>query len=152
MGIKTPRGKRKKESEQDQKITVKVREVHFEQETEPVNSKGRNTELSIVTYVFVFLFLLMIGYLVYLNVWKADSLNSNAYNTKQDANEDKYIRGSIYSSDGQTLAYTSVADDGTETRIYPYGNRFPQRLFFFKFRYSLYAFSKIIFSLEKRSR
>jgi len=124
MGIKTPRGKRKKESEQDQKIPVKVREVHFEQETEPVNSKGRNTELSIVTYVFVFLFLLMIGYLVYLNVWKADSLNSNAYNTKQDANEDKYIRGSIYSSDGQTLAYTSVADDGTETRIYPYGNVF----------------------------
>ncbi|MCD7737224.1 MAG: penicillin-binding protein 2, partial [Lachnospiraceae bacterium] len=123
MGIKKPR-KQKKEDNKDRKIPVKVREVHFEQETEPIDGKGRNTELGIVTYGFVLLFVAMIGYLVYLNVCQADSLNSNAYNTKQDANEEKYVRGSIYSSDGQTLAYTNVADDGTETRIYPYGNVF----------------------------
>lgn len=107
-----------------EKIPVKVKEVYFEQEPEPVTGKGRNTELGIVTYTFVFIFLIMIGYLVYLNVWKADSLNSSVYNTKQDANMDKYIRGDILSSDGNKLAYTQVSDSGEETRIYPYYNMF----------------------------
>ncbi len=124
MAVKKPRGFRKKDSDKEKKTPVKVREVHLDTETEPETQKGRNTELGIITYGFVLLFVAMIGYLVYLNVWEADSLNSSSYNTKQDANEDKYVRGSIYSSDGQTLAYTSVADDGTETRIYPYGNVF----------------------------
>ena len=101
-----------------------MREIRFEQEPEPVDGKGRNTELGIVTYTFVFLFLLMVGYLTYLNVFKASELNSNAYNTKQDANTDKYIRGSIVSADGNVLAQTQVADDGTETRVYPYANVF----------------------------
>ncbi len=106
------------------RIPVKVKEVYFEQEPEPVTGKGRNTELGIVTYTFVFLFLIMIGYLVYLNVWKADELNSNAYNTKQDANTDKYIRGSILSADGSVLAETQVSESGEETRVYPYANIF----------------------------
>ncbi|MCD7819017.1 MAG: penicillin-binding protein 2 [Lachnospiraceae bacterium] len=124
MNIRSSKKRGKKGSAESEKIPVKVREVRLEQESEPADAKGRNTELGIVTYAFVFLFVIMIGYLVYLNVWKADSLNSSSYNTKQDTNEDKYIRGSIYSADGQTLAYTSVAEDGTETRVYPYKNVF----------------------------
>ncbi len=106
------------------KIPVKVKEVYFEQEPEPVTGKGRNTELGIVTYTFVFLFVIMIGYLVYLNVFKAEELNSNAYNTKQDANTEKYIRGSILSSDGSVLAETQISDLGEEKRVYPYANVF----------------------------
>lgn len=107
-----------------EKIPVKVKEVYFEQEPEPVTGKGRNTELGIVTYTFVFLFLLMIGYLSYINIFKADELNSNSYNTKQDANTDKYIRGSILSADGSVLARTDVSESGEETRVYPYANVF----------------------------
>lgn len=103
---------------------MKVKEIRFEQEPEPVTGKGRNTELGIVTYTFVFLFLLMAGYLVYLNVWKAEELNSNVYNTKQDVNTDKYIRGSILSSDGSVLARTDVSENGEEYRVYPYSNVF----------------------------
>lgn len=114
----------KKSKRTGSKIPVKVKEVYFEQEPEPVTGKGRNTELGIVTYTFVFLFIMMIGYLVYLNVWKADELNSNAYNTKQDANTDKYIRGSILSSDGSVLAETQISELGEETRVYPYANVF----------------------------
>lgn len=106
------------------KIPLRVKEVYFEQEPEPVTGKGRNTELGIVTYTFVFLFLLMIGYLSYLNVFKADELNSSSYNTKQDANIDKYIRGSIISSDASVLAKTEVSESGEETRVYPYANVF----------------------------
>ncbi len=124
MTEKRSNRRRKKDPGKEQKVPVKVREVHFDPETEPEDKKGRNTALGIVTYAFVCLFVVMIGYLVYLNIWKADALNSSSYNTKQDANEEKYIRGSIYSSDGQTLAYTNVSDDGTETRVYPYANVF----------------------------
>lgn len=106
------------------KIPMKVREIRFEQEPEPTNGKGRNTELGIVTYTFVFLFLIMVGYLVYLNVFRAEELNSSAYNTKQDANTDKYIRGPILSADGSVLAETRVGEDGSETRVYPYANIF----------------------------
>ncbi len=101
-----------------------MKEIRFEQEPEPVSGNGRNTELGIVTYTFVFLFLAMIGYLVYINVWKAKSLNSSAYNTKDIVNMDKYIRGSILSADGSILAQTDVYEDGTEVRVYPFANKF----------------------------
>ncbi len=114
---------RKREDNQG-RVPVKVREVRLEDNRESVSSRGRNTVLALVTYVFVLFFVVLIGYLVYVNVFQRDSLNANAYNTKQDANLDKYIRGTIYSEDGQRLAYTQVDPDGTETRIYPYGNVF----------------------------
>lgn len=113
-------GVKKKKRTSDEKI--KVREVRFEQDNPEVST--RNLELGIVTYIFVFMFLILIGYLVYINVYKADELNSSAYNSKQDVNMDKYIRGSIISADGNVLAETQVASDGTETRVYPYGNTF----------------------------
>ncbi len=101
-----------------------MKEISFEQEPEPVAGTARNTELGIVTYTFVFLFLIMIGYLVYLNAWKAKELNSSAYNTKDIANMDKYIRGSILSADGSVLAQTDVTEDGEEVRVYPFANKF----------------------------
>ena len=117
---------RKRESTEGQGAgkKVRVREVQFDQESEVHEGKGRNTELGIVTYTFVFLFLMLAGYLIYLNVFKAKELNSNMYNTKQDANIDKYIRGPILSADGSVLAETRVGDDGSETRVYPYANTF----------------------------
>ncbi len=101
---------------------IRTREIRFDQDNPEVGT--RNTELGIVTYTFVFLFIILVGYLVYLNIWKVDSLNSNVYNTKHDVNMDKYIRGSILSADGTVLAETQVADDGTETRVYPCYNMF----------------------------
>lgn len=123
---KTDSTDRKRESTEEQGAgkKVKVREVQFDQESEVHEGKGRNTELGIVTYTFVFLFLMLAGYLIYLNVFKAKELNSNMYNTKQDANIDKYIRGPILSADGSVLAETRVGDDGSETRVYPYANTF----------------------------
>ena len=106
----------------DNPAPIRMREVRLDsEEPEPTS---RSTELVIVTYTFVFLFLLMIGYLVYLNVFRVSELNASVYNTKQDVNMDKYIRGSILSSDGKVLANTEVMDDGTEYRVYPYYNMY----------------------------
>lgn len=110
---------------------VRIKEVNLHQEEEIFpddfpNRKGkrRNTELGIVTYTFVFLFLILTGYLVWFNLFEAEKINANVYNTKQDANDERIIRGSIISADGQILAGTNVDEEGNETRVYPYANVF----------------------------
>ena len=42
----------------------------------------------------------------------------------QKTYEEQVIRGQILASDGTVLARTDIGEDGTETRVYPYGNVF----------------------------
>ncbi len=70
------------------------------------------------------MFLSMILYLVYLNVGKRQELNTNAYNTKQDAASERIIRGDIVTEDGTLLATTSLDYTGNEVRTYPYASIF----------------------------
>lgn len=85
------------------------------------NKKMGNNELARVTYMFVTLFLVMIGYLVYFNVVRSKDVINSPYNVRQDLMADRVVRGKILDSNGEVLAETVVADDGTETRNYPYG-------------------------------
>lgn len=57
-------------------------------------------------------------------MFKSEDFINSPYNTRQNTFADRVIRGSILSSDGQTLAYTYVDDEGNESRIYPYENVF----------------------------
>lgn len=77
-----------------------------------------------MSWFFVLIFLGLIGYLVYFNVVKSETFINSPYNTRQDTFSDRVVRGTILSSDGETLAKTDVYSDGTEDRIYPYGNIF----------------------------
>ena len=77
-----------------------------------------------MTYMFVTLFLVMIGYLVYFNVVKSKDVINSVYNIRQDILAERVIRGKILDSEGNILAQTVTADDGTETREYPYGDMF----------------------------
>ncbi len=49
---------------------------------------------------------------------------NSPYNQRQDAFAKNVVRGSITDRNGNVLAETQVADDGTETRYYPYGSLF----------------------------
>lgn len=84
----------------------------------------KNHELAVVTYLFIGLFTLMIGYFVYFESILSEDVINNPYNSRQDAFAEKVIRGSILADDGTVLAETKVAEDGTETRVYPYANVF----------------------------
>ncbi|MGL6199897.1 MAG: peptidoglycan D,D-transpeptidase FtsI family protein [Lachnospiraceae bacterium] len=64
------------------------------------------------------------GYLIYFNVVRSKDIINSAYNTRQDTFADRVVRGSILDEDGNELARTNVAEDGTETREYPYGNMY----------------------------
>lgn len=81
-------------------------------------------EIMVVTYLFVFLFLGMMGYICHFAVTNKQELINNSYNTRQTMLLAKNRRGSIYSADGEILAQTKEAEDGTEIRDYPYGDIF----------------------------
>lgn len=86
--------------------------------------KTRSREFAIVSYIFVGLFIMMIGYFVYFNLFLAVDVINSPYNTRQTLFEDRIIRGEIQARNGEVLARTDIYDDGTETRIYPYGSIF----------------------------
>ncbi len=94
------------------------------QQEPPLSHKEKNRYYVRVSYFIVAMFLSLCVYLVYFNVAERDAINSNSNNSKQDSNEDLVVRGSIYSTDGELLAGTNVAEDGTETRVYPFSNVF----------------------------
>lgn len=78
----------------------------------------------IVSYLFVTIFLALIGYLVYFNVYMREDYQNSPYNKRAKTYEEQVIRGQILASDGTVLARTDIGEDGTETRVYPYGNVF----------------------------
>lgn len=92
---------------------VRIRQVELNEPQQRFSPDRRhNTELVILTYVFAAMFLLLIGYLVYINVFKADELRSNPNNTKKDSSSSNIIRGSIVTEDGVVLATTNIDGDG----------------------------------------
>lgn len=74
--------------------------------------------------MFVALFIAMMGYIAYFNVVKSREIVRSPYNARQDSFAERVVRGKILDCNGQVLAQTNVAEDGTETREYPYGNMF----------------------------
>ena len=88
------------------------------------NKKKRNREYAFVSYFFAAVFFSMIAYLIYFNSVKSDDFINSPYNTRQDTFSDRVVRGKILSADGQVLAQTNVAEDGTEERYYPFSNMF----------------------------
>ncbi len=84
----------------------------------------RNKEFAAVTYFFVGLFLALMAYVVYFNVKEAGEIIKSPHNVRLDYMADRIVRGEILDRDGNVLAVTQVAEDGTETRSYPYGDTF----------------------------
>ncbi len=83
-----------------------------------------NKEFAIVTYVFLALFIGMTGYFIYFIQVKSDDFINNSYNARLNQLQNYAIRGNILADDGSVLAQTTVNDDGSETRTYPYGSVF----------------------------
>ncbi len=84
----------------------------------------RNKEFAWITYFFVILFITLMGYLVYFTIARAKTFVNSPYNQRQDAFAQYVVRGEITDRNGNVLARTDVAEDGTETRVYPYGSVF----------------------------
>ena len=94
------------------------------QSKEKKKNKKKNREFAVVAYSFLSIFIIMIGYFVYFNAFKSETVINNPYNSRQDTFAKNVIRGDILDVNGNVLATTKVAADGTETRYYPYGSIF----------------------------
>ena len=70
------------------------------------------------------LFIALMVYLVYFTIVRAKTFVNSPYNQRQDAFAQNVIRGDITDRNGNVLARTDVAEDGTETRVYPYNSLF----------------------------
>lgn len=88
------------------------------------DKKGKNKEFAIITYLFMAIFLLMVAYFIYFMAFKSEEVISNARNPRLASFSEHVVRGDILSSDGVVLATTKTAEDGTETRVYPYDDMF----------------------------
>lgn len=66
----------------------------------------------------------MIAYFAFFQIERSEAFINSPYNARQDAFADRIIRGDIVSAQGDVLATTQTAQDGTETRSYPYGRMF----------------------------
>lgn len=77
-----------------------------------------------MTYFFVLLFLALMGYLVYFNVVRAKDIVNSSYNARQNHFAERVIRGKITDRTGIVLAESKVGEDGSESRVYPYGEVF----------------------------
>lgn len=77
-----------------------------------------------MAYLFVGIFLSLIAYLAYFNFKLKDDVINSAYNSRQNAYEERIVRGEIRASDGTALARTETDGEGNETRVYPMGDVF----------------------------
>ena len=87
-------------------------------------NSGGNRNIMIITYVVVGLFLCLMGYFGYFLQVQSETVINNSYNARLDSFSDRILRGKILSKDGNVLAETSVSEDGTEVRMYPYHDVF----------------------------
>lgn len=72
-------------------------------------------------WFFVLLMFSLIGWSVRLLLVDSREISASAYNPANQTEEQHVIRGAILGANGEKLAYTETAEDGTETRVYPYG-------------------------------
>ena len=81
-----------------------------------------NKNILRLAYVVAGIFVCMLLYLGYFIQFESGTAINNTYNPRVNLLAEKVVRGKILSADGQVLARTVTADDGTETREYPFGN------------------------------
>ena len=99
---------------------MKIFDRHNRENPEDRDRRRARRNIGAVTLFFTALFAGLIGYYAYFIQFRAPTIIGSSYNPRLDKFADRVVRGSILSSDGQTLAETITNSDGTETRYYPY--------------------------------
>ena len=104
-------------------MTRKERKEAKKREEKRLKAKrARNKEFARVTYVFVATVSGAAGiYRIFSGEKRARRSYSSPYNARQNSNAKRVTRGTIVDRNGNVLAKTDTAADGSETREYPYG-------------------------------
>lgn len=87
-------------------------------------SRQKNNKMHVILIAFFLVYAAMAVFFVWYNLSKQSELFNNTYNSRQELMAEQNIRGTIYSADGEKLAHTVTTEDGTEKRVYPFGETF----------------------------
>ncbi len=108
---------RKKEEKRQQKEEEKLAKKLLKQ-------PSKNHEYTVIAYLFFGLFLCMSAYFCYFMVFAGEDFINSPYNPRLSAITTANTRGDILSANGEILATTKIAGDGSEYRYYPYGREY----------------------------
>ena len=87
-------------------------------------NRQKNNKMHVILIAFFLAFAAMATFFVWYNLTRQSELFNNTYNSRQELMAEQNVRGTIFSSDGEKLAYTATREDGTEERVYPFGETF----------------------------
>ena len=99
-------------------------EMYEDREESEKDRKKLNREIRVIVCFFLLLFGGFFAYFIYFVNVGSDSYVTSPYNKRHTILAESIVRGDILGSGGEVLASTSVGEDGTETRTYPYGRLF----------------------------
>ena len=88
-----------------------------------IHSKNDRT-FKVIKVLFVLLALSLIVWMCKLMVKDREEISSSAYNPRMNDEEQMVVRGAILAENGEKLAYTEIQEDGSQRRVYPYGEVF----------------------------
>lgn len=83
-----------------------------------------NKSILFAAYAVTALFFCMSVYFGYFIQVESEDVINNPYNARLNSFAERIVRGKILADDGTVLAETYTAEDGTETRHYPYGSMY----------------------------
>lgn len=82
-----------------------------------------NGKIISVMVVICAMFLSLAVYLTYFTLFDADSIVENKFNKRIREREESVLRGSVFDSSGEVLAYSRM-EENKQKRYYPYGGRY----------------------------
>ncbi|MDU7143098.1 MAG: penicillin-binding transpeptidase domain-containing protein, partial [Anaerococcus vaginalis] len=117
----------KKKKDKEKPFIQKILDMEKKQRLKDEDNKHilekstMNKRLIYVMMLFILLFLSIVLYLVYFQLFKAQTLADNSHNKRNWVNENVIKRGNIYDRNGNLLVYNEKDDNGNSIRVYKNG-------------------------------
>lgn len=118
--VKKMKKKKDKEKPFIQKILDMEKKQRLKEEDDKhiLKKSTMNKRLIYVLMLFIAMFLFIVLYLVYFQLFKAQTLADNNHNKRNWVNENEIKRGNIYDRNGKVLVYNEKDENGNRIRVY----------------------------------
>lgn len=121
--VKKMKKKKDKEKPFIQKILDMEKKQRLKEEDDKhiLKKSTMNKRLIYVLMLFIAMFLFIVLYLVYFQLFRAQTLADNNHNKRNWVNENEIKRGNIYDRNGKVLVYNEKDENGNRIRVYNNG-------------------------------
>ena len=118
--VKKMKKKKDKEKPFIQKILDMEKKQRLKEEDDKhiLKKSTMNKRLIYVLMLFIAMFLFIVLYLVYFQLFRAQTLADNNHNKRNWVNVNEIKRGNIYDRNGKVLVYNEKDENGNRIRVY----------------------------------